>query len=34
MLFNPSASTVIGAGDTLIALGKPDNLEQVRRHLS
>jgi len=33
MLFNPSASTVIGAGDTLIALGKPDNLEQVRRHL-
>lgn len=33
MLFNPSASTVIQPGDTLIVLGKPDSLEKVRKHL-
>lgn len=34
MHFHPSAATVIGVGDTLIALGKSENLESVRKHLS
>ncbi|HBF35008.1 TPA: potassium channel protein [Candidatus Sumerlaeota bacterium] len=33
MLFNPSASTVIKSGDTLIVLGKPDSLKKIRTHL-
>jgi Trk K+ transport system NAD-binding subunit len=33
MLFNPSAQTAINAADTLIVLGKPDNLSQLHRSL-
>ena len=33
MEYHPSAETVIHADDTLIALGKPEGLAKVRRHL-
>jgi voltage-gated potassium channel len=33
MFFNPSASTRINPGDTLITLGKPDKLEAILKRL-
>jgi voltage-gated potassium channel len=34
MLFNPSFESVIGAGDTVIAVGEVDNLDRLEKVLS